>query len=63
MTDKTSVEYRLSRAYAAGWNAARTESIARPGTNGGAPVVNPYPADPERARWDEGYAKARKPEG
>lgn len=60
MTDKTGVEYRLSRAYAAGWNAARGESIARAGTKAGQPVVNPYPADPERARWEEGYAKARE---
>jgi hypothetical protein len=46
--------FRLSRIYAQGWNAARTSSL-KPSE----PVVNPYPAEPERSRWNEGFAGAR----
>jgi hypothetical protein len=48
--DRVLREYTLSRAYAKGWNAARSiEADA---------ASNPYPADPERKRWNEGFAKA-----
>jgi ribosome modulation factor len=42
--------FRLSRIYAQGWNAARA-------VNGAA--ANPYPADPERSRWQEGFSQAQ----
>lgn len=47
--------FRRSRVYAQGWNAARG-----PRTGGVVPkvVVNPYPSEPEKSRWDEGYANA-----
>jgi hypothetical protein len=46
-------EFQYSRIYAQGWNAARTGSAAPK------PVVrNPYPADPERSRWQQGFAAA-----
>ena len=52
MTRQTREEnFRLSRVYAKGWNAARTQSL-RP-----APL-NPFTSQPERDRWDEGYSGA-----
>lgn len=44
-------EYEFSRIYAQGWNAARTAS-AKP------PARNPYPADPQRERWRQGFMAA-----
>lgn len=41
-------EFQYSRVYAQGWNAARTWS-KKPG------VRNPYPKDPERERWRQGF--------
>lgn len=43
-------DYILSRAYAKGWNAGRSPQADL--------ASNPYPADPERNRWNEGFAKA-----
>jgi hypothetical protein len=47
--------FRRSRIYAQGWNAARG-----PRTRGAlhSDVVNPYNSEPEKSRWDEGYANA-----
>jgi hypothetical protein len=44
--------FRLSRIYAQGWNTARTAKTAE--------HANPYPADPERGRWQAGFADARQ---
>lgn len=52
MTDADKTAYRLSRVYAEGWNCAR----AGPANKGIA--SNPYVTEPERTRWNEGYAKA-----
>lgn len=41
-------EFEFSRIYAQGWNAARGGS-SKPA------VRNPYPADPERERWRQGF--------
>lgn len=41
-------DFRKSRIYAEGWNAAR-KSAKR--------SENPYTRDPERARWREGYTQ------
>ena len=46
--------FRLSRIYAQGWNAARTLAL-----NPGKPVTNPYTSEPERGRWDQGFAEAQ----
>jgi hypothetical protein len=46
-------EFHYSRIYAEGWNAARKNSTAS-----NAAVLNPYPAEPERSRWQEGFAAA-----
>jgi hypothetical protein len=49
--------FRRSRVYAQGWNAARAWSLRR----GPAPVkavTNPYSAEPEQSRWNEGYTAA-----
>ena len=53
MSDLTA--FRRSRIYAQGWNAARA-----PRTRGALSkdAVNPYPSEPEKSRWDEGYANA-----
>jgi len=45
--------FRLSRAYAEGWNAARQLDLEKAGA-----MPNPYPNEPERTRWNEGFAKA-----
>ncbi len=47
--------FRRSRIYAQGWNAAR-----EPRTGGALrkDVINPYTSEPEKSRWDEGYANA-----
>ena len=47
--------FRRSRIYAQGWNAARgpcTGSALRQD------VLNPYSSEPEKSRWNEGYANA-----
>ncbi len=46
-------EFQYSRIYAQGWNAARTGTTAAK-----TKTRNPYPADPERARWQQGFAAA-----
>ena len=45
-------EFRLSRVYAEGWNAARQIHLEE-----GKTVLNPYLTEPERTRWSEGFAK------
>ncbi|MDR3500535.1 MAG: hypothetical protein P4L72_15075 [Parvibaculum sp.] len=56
MTDASAFE--LSRAYAAGWNAAKTQ-----GEEDRAPK-NPFPADGEaHKRWAEGYEGAQGSRG
>ena len=52
--------FQLSRIYAEGWNAAHA-GIARESSELDAKkmeALNPYPADPERARWNEGFTNA-----
>jgi hypothetical protein len=57
---KTAKVFELSRIYAQGWNAAN----AIPANDlddfdpAGAAALNPYPADPERARWYAGFREA-----
>jgi hypothetical protein len=48
---------RFSRVYAQGWNVARTWSL-RTGPAAEKALTNPYPSEPERSRWAEGYAAA-----
>jgi len=50
MPPGSAAAFRLSRVHAQGWNAARTAPDNR---------VNPYPADPERARWQAGFNEAQ----
>jgi hypothetical protein len=52
MTDDAKTAYQLSRIYAEGWNYARIDS-----ENKGI-ASNPYRTEPERTRWNDGYAKA-----
>ncbi len=55
------LEFALSRIYALGWSAARQGLAAEAGPpvresgSGEGAALNPYPADPERARWDDGF--------
>ena len=50
-------EFQYSRIYAQGWNAART--LAKTGHDAAdAATLNPYRLEAERARWNEGFAKA-----
>jgi hypothetical protein len=48
-------EFQQSRIYAKGWNAARS---AGPDGLRDAAARNPYDTEPERARWNEGFAAA-----
>ena len=57
-----STAFQLSRIYAEGWNAAH-ERIAGESSELDTKkmeALNPYPADPERARWNEGFNNALK---
>ena len=47
------IAFRLSRVYAEGWNAARDLNLEKAGA-----TPNPYPNEPERTRWNEGFTKA-----
>jgi hypothetical protein len=53
-------DFRLSRIQAEGWNAAHRAISAAPARSDRAAIdsLNPYPADPERARWTLGYNSA-----
>lgn len=44
--------FRLSRVYAAGWNAALRRPAAAAGRR------NPYTSEPEKSRWNEGFLGA-----
>lgn len=51
------MDFRYSRIYAQGWNAAR--SLVKTGNDAAdAAALNPYRLENERARWNEGFAKA-----
>ena len=53
MTNKADkVSFRLSRIYAEGWNAARCATLEN------RTAANPYQTEPERTRWNEGFAEA-----
>lgn len=52
MTEADKTAYRLSRIFAEGWNSARAASRNQE------PISNPYDTEPERTRWNDGYAKA-----
>jgi hypothetical protein len=53
MTDTADkMAFRLSRIYAEGWNAARRAGLEN------RIASNPYRTEPERGRWNEGFAKA-----
>ena len=56
----SATSFRLSRVYAQGWNAARQLS-ANTRTNAATmAALNPYTSEPERTRWDQGFANASK---
>jgi len=49
--------FQLSRIYAEGWKAG---SQLAPITRQPIQIANPYGDGPERARWNDGFADARK---
>jgi hypothetical protein len=54
--------FRLSRLYAEGWNVANklsSEESSNFSTKKMA-ALNPYPVDPERAKWSEGFSAFMK---
>jgi hypothetical protein len=55
MTDNS---FRLSRVYAEGWNAANNLTADECDRLNPAQMaaLNPYAADPEKSRWNEGFA-------
>ena len=52
-------QFRQSRIYAQGWNAARSWSLEH-GPAPAKPAANPYASEPDKSRWDEGYAERIK---
>jgi len=54
-------EFRLSRVYAQGWKAASPHRV--PAARRRQRMINPYRFEPERARWNQGFADAQKPRG
>lgn len=56
MTDKQA--YRLSRIQAEGWKAARALPASAELAPAEIAARNPYASDPERARWQAGFAAA-----
>ena len=48
--------FRLSRAYAQGWNAARR--LPADAERKTMAELNPHKSEPERARWTEGFLQA-----
>ena len=54
----TATAFRHSRIYAEGWNAARTLSATVPAGAHEHTMQNPYSSEPERTRWNEGFAAA-----
>ncbi len=53
--DKASFQH--SRVYAQGWNAARRSSLKTEANLQKVAASNPYESEPERTRWNEGFAK------
>ena len=53
-------DFRLSRVYAEGWNAANalTSNERDRLETWYVAACNPYADDPERSRWSEGFTKA-----
>lgn len=58
MTDTTA--FQLSRVYAAGWSAANKLTADEREAAGLQQIseLNPFPSDPERARWQDGFRDA-----
>jgi hypothetical protein len=53
-------DFQLSRVYAEDWNAARRFVCKAGDYPATIPAANPYDTEPERARWNEGFAKAQE---
>ncbi|HEV2560793.1 MAG TPA: hypothetical protein VGT78_01505 [Rhizomicrobium sp.] len=53
-----STPFQLSRIFAEGWNAAGKLSAEEAADPARLTALNPYVADPEKTRWNEGFAKA-----
>ena len=51
-------DFELSRAYAAGWNAAKKNFIDDPKA-----AKNPFPDGEKHDRWATGYAEAMASDG
>jgi len=50
--------FRQSRIYAEGWNAARQAPQDIADNSQAMADLNPYRAEPERTRWNEGFRAA-----
>jgi hypothetical protein len=56
LVDYTS--FQLSRVYAQGWNAGKRLTADARLDAKAMDELNPYKAEPQRARWAEGFFKA-----
>jgi len=55
----SSTDFRLSRIYAEGWNTAQKLSAEETDDlDSKQASLNPYTSDPEKSRWNDGFAKA-----
>jgi ribosome modulation factor len=57
---KEVTQFKLSRIYAEGWNAANgmpSNELCELGS-GKEVAMNPYSDEPERSRWSDGFRKA-----
>lgn len=52
--------FRLSRVHAQGWNAARRLPANIRADAKTIADLNPYTAEPERTRWNQGFASASR---
>lgn len=52
--DAAKTAFALSRIYAEGWNAARRLGLKVQQEE----TLNPYLAEPERSRWQDGFTNA-----
>lgn len=57
MTEIALVQYKLSRVFAQGWNAARKLPANAPADARVIGDLNPYKSEPERKRWHDGFIK------
>jgi hypothetical protein len=57
MTAAPHAQYKLSRVFAQGWNAARRLPPRAHGDLEAIGQLNPYKYEPDRGRWQDGFVE------